>query len=155
MKNVLLALTAVLAAGTAAHAETAAEFYKGKTVRIIVGVGVGSAFHPAGQTGFDGLVRITPDGKIHIHTGVGNLGQAILASAPVGARAQLEPFVPAIVEAIHRAFSLATASTFLFGIVGAVVAIVVVLFLREAPARASARSRSGAEASIAGAEAAE
>src|SRR5437867_4978791 len=83
-------------------------------------------------------------------TGVGNLGQAILASAPVGARAQLEPFVPAIVEAIHRAFSLATASTFLFGIVGAVVAIVVVLFLREAPARASARSRSGAEASIAG-----
>ena len=88
-------------------------------------------------------------------TGVGNLGQAILASAPVGARAQLEPFVPAIVEAIHRAFSLATASTFLFGIVGAVVAIVVVLFLREAPARASARSRSGAEASIAGAEAAE
>jgi len=40
----------------------------------VIGVGVGSAFHPAGQTGFDGLVRITPDGKIHIHTGVGNLG---------------------------------------------------------------------------------
>ena len=28
----------------------------------------------AGGNGFDGLVRITPDGKIHIHTGVGNLG---------------------------------------------------------------------------------
>jgi CO/xanthine dehydrogenase Mo-binding subunit len=40
----------------------------------VVGVGVGSAFHTAGQTGFDGLVRITPDGKTHIHTGVGNLG---------------------------------------------------------------------------------
>ena len=40
----------------------------------VIGVGVGSAFHPAGQTGFDGLVRITPDGKTHIHTGVGNLG---------------------------------------------------------------------------------
>jgi xanthine dehydrogenase molybdenum-binding subunit len=40
----------------------------------VIGVGVGSAFHSAGQTGFDGLVRITPDGKIHIHTGVGNLG---------------------------------------------------------------------------------
>jgi len=37
-------------------------------------VGVGTAFHPAGNSGFDGLVRITPDGKIHIHTGVGNLG---------------------------------------------------------------------------------
>jgi CO/xanthine dehydrogenase Mo-binding subunit len=40
----------------------------------VTGVGVGVAFHPAGQTGFDGLVRITPDGKVHIHTGVGNLG---------------------------------------------------------------------------------
>jgi CO/xanthine dehydrogenase Mo-binding subunit len=37
-------------------------------------VGVGTAFHSAGGNGFDGLVRITPDGKIHIHTGVGNLG---------------------------------------------------------------------------------
>jgi xanthine dehydrogenase molybdenum-binding subunit len=40
----------------------------------VIGVGVGSAFHSAGMTGFDGLVRITPDGKLHIHTGVGNLG---------------------------------------------------------------------------------
>ena len=40
----------------------------------VIGLGVGSAFHPAGLTGFDGLVRITPDGKLHIHTGVGNLG---------------------------------------------------------------------------------
>ena len=38
------------------------------------GVGVGQGFHPAGFSGFDGLVRITPDGKLHIHTGVGNLG---------------------------------------------------------------------------------
>jgi CO/xanthine dehydrogenase Mo-binding subunit len=38
------------------------------------GVGVGVAYHSAGANGFDGLVRITPDGKIHIHTGVGNLG---------------------------------------------------------------------------------
>lgn len=40
----------------------------------VTGVAVGTAFHPAGFTGFDGLVRITPDGKLHIHTGVGNLG---------------------------------------------------------------------------------
>jgi EmrB/QacA subfamily drug resistance transporter len=71
--------------------------------------------------------------------GVGDLGRTILASAPPAARAQLEPFVPAIVEAIHRAFSLATASTFLFGIVGALVAASVVIFLRETPAQAAVR----------------
>lgn len=37
-------------------------------------VGVGQAYHSAGSSGFDGLVRITPDGTLHIHTGVGNLG---------------------------------------------------------------------------------
>ena len=40
----------------------------------VIGVGVGTAYHSAGSSGFDGLVRITPDGKLHIHTGVGNLG---------------------------------------------------------------------------------
>jgi hypothetical protein len=68
-------------------------------------------------------------------TGVGDLGQAILAAAPAAARAQLEPFIPAIVDAIHRAFSIATASTFTFGIAAAVVVVLVVTFLREAPAR--------------------
>ncbi len=40
----------------------------------VIGVGVGQAFHSAGSSGFDGLVRITPDGTLHIHSGVGNLG---------------------------------------------------------------------------------
>ena len=40
----------------------------------VTGIGIGQAYHPAGFHGFDGLVRITPDGKLHIHTGVGNLG---------------------------------------------------------------------------------
>lgn len=40
----------------------------------VIGIGVGQAYHSAGGNGFDGLVRITPDGKLHIHTGVGNLG---------------------------------------------------------------------------------
>ena len=70
-------------------------------------------------------------------TGVGDLGQAILAAAPLAARAQLEPFVPAIVDAIHRAFSIATASTFTFGIAAAVVVLIFVAFLRETPARAA------------------
>ena len=37
-------------------------------------VGIGQAYHAAGFNGFDGMVRITPDGVLHVHTGVGNLG---------------------------------------------------------------------------------
>ena len=37
-------------------------------------IGVGQAFHPAGFNGFDGLVVITPQGRLNIHSGVGNLG---------------------------------------------------------------------------------
>ncbi len=40
----------------------------------VTGVAVGTAFHSAGASGFDGLVRIAPDGILHIHSGVGNLG---------------------------------------------------------------------------------
>jgi xanthine dehydrogenase molybdenum-binding subunit len=45
-----------------------------RTGTKLVGVGVGQGYHSAGSNGFDGLVRITPDGKLHIHQGVGNLG---------------------------------------------------------------------------------
>jgi CO/xanthine dehydrogenase Mo-binding subunit len=45
-----------------------------KTGSKVTGIGVGSAFHAAGGNGFDGLVRLAPDGKLYIHTGVGNLG---------------------------------------------------------------------------------
>jgi xanthine dehydrogenase molybdenum-binding subunit len=38
------------------------------------GIGVGQAFHAAGRGGLDGIARLTPDGKLHIHCGVGNLG---------------------------------------------------------------------------------
>ena len=40
----------------------------------VTGVAVGQAFHSAGASGFDGLLRIAPDGKLHIHSGAGNLG---------------------------------------------------------------------------------
>ncbi|MEZ5558880.1 MAG: xanthine dehydrogenase family protein molybdopterin-binding subunit [Pseudomonadales bacterium] len=43
-------------------------------------VGVGQAYHSAGASGFDGLVRITPDGTVHLHIGVGNLGTYSYAS---------------------------------------------------------------------------
>ena len=40
----------------------------------VTGIGIGQGYHSAGTNGFDGLLRITPDGKLHVHTGVGNLG---------------------------------------------------------------------------------
>jgi len=38
------------------------------------GVAVGTGAFTAGSIGFDGLFVIKPDGKVHIHTGIGNLG---------------------------------------------------------------------------------
>jgi CO/xanthine dehydrogenase Mo-binding subunit len=46
----------------------------------ITGVAVGQAFHSAGNSGFDGLLRIAPDGKLFVHSGVGNLGTYSYAS---------------------------------------------------------------------------
>jgi len=76
--------------------------------------------------------------------GVGDIGQAVLAGVPAAARAQIEPFLPDIVAAVHRAFSIATASTFTFGIAGAVIAAVVVALLREVPMRAPSTRAAGA-----------
>jgi len=39
-----------------------------------LGVGVGISSYVAGSAGFDGLLIIRPDGRITIHSGVGNLG---------------------------------------------------------------------------------
>ncbi len=75
--------------------------------------------------------------------GVGDMGAALLASIPDDVRAQVAPYVPAIVEAIHAAFSIATSSTFVLGIGATAVAAGLVLFLREAPARAGAPTDDG------------
>lgn len=40
----------------------------------VTGIGVGVGYHSAGDSGFDGLVVIKPDGKLYIHNGPGNLG---------------------------------------------------------------------------------
>ena len=62
----------------------------------------------------------------------------------------MEPFIPAIVRAIDEAFSVATASTFLVGIVAAIIAAGVVLLLREAPQ--SSEAPQGATADVPDAE---
>ncbi|HEY6058409.1 MAG TPA: MDR family MFS transporter [Candidatus Limnocylindrales bacterium] len=63
--------------------------------------------------------------------GTGDLGQRILASVPPQAQAAVQPLIPAIVEGIHQAFSIAIASTFWIGIGGAIVAAACVAFLHE------------------------
>lgn len=47
----------------------------------ITGIGIGQAYHSSGANGFDGLVRIAPDGIVHIHSGAGNLGTYSYASS--------------------------------------------------------------------------
>jgi EmrB/QacA subfamily drug resistance transporter len=68
-------------------------------------------------------------------TGTGDLGARILESVPEAFRAQVAPLIPTLVKAIHEAFSISIASTFWVGIVAALIAAVVVLFLREQPMR--------------------
>ena len=71
-------------------------------------------------------------------TAVGDLGATILSGVPEAARAQVEPFIPALVDAIYEAFTMATASTFTVGIVTALLAAGLVLLLREVRQGASA-----------------
>jgi EmrB/QacA subfamily drug resistance transporter len=61
----------------------------------------------------------------------GDLGKAILNSVDEPTRATLAPIVPSFVAAVHEAFTIALASTFWIGIGGALIAAVLVLFLRE------------------------
>jgi EmrB/QacA subfamily drug resistance transporter len=68
-------------------------------------------------------------------TGTGNLGERILASVPAEFKELVEPLIPAIVQAIHESFSIALASTFWVGIVGALIAAGLAVFLHEVPMR--------------------
>jgi EmrB/QacA subfamily drug resistance transporter len=65
-------------------------------------------------------------------TSVGDLGENILAQVPEQFRSAVEPMIPAIVNAIHMAFSIATGATFVVGIVTALLAALVVLVLMPA-----------------------
>jgi EmrB/QacA subfamily drug resistance transporter len=73
-------------------------------------------------------------------SGVGDLGSAILAGLPADVAAQVKPLIPAIVNGIHQAFSIATSATFVLGIGAALLAAALVLIglpggrMGEAPA---------------------
>jgi EmrB/QacA subfamily drug resistance transporter len=66
-------------------------------------------------------------------TGTGDIGAQILASVPPAFQALVAPLIPKIVQSFHEAFALAIASTFWVSIGAAVLAAVLVLFLRDQP----------------------
>jgi hypothetical protein len=68
-------------------------------------------------------------------TGTGDLGAAILAQTPDAFKPVVEPLIPNIVTGIHEAVSIAIANTFWVGIVAALIAAVLVVFLHEVPMR--------------------
>lgn len=68
-------------------------------------------------------------------TGTGDLGARILAAVPEAFRPLVEPQIPNIVKGIHEALSIAIANTFWAGIVAALIAAVLVLFIHEVPMR--------------------
>ena len=68
-------------------------------------------------------------------TGTGDLGAKILAATPDAFKPIVEPQIPNIVQGIHEAISIAIANTFWAGIVAAVLAAILVLFLHEVPMR--------------------
>ncbi len=70
-------------------------------------------------------------------TGTGDLGAKILASVPEAFRPLVAPLIPNIVTSVHQAFAIAIASTFWVSIGAAVLAAVIVLFLKEQPAYAA------------------
>ncbi len=81
-------------------------------------------------------------------TGTGDLGQRILASVPAAQQAQIAPLIPAIVQGIHDAFSIAIAATFWVGVVGAVVAVIAVAFMKEEPMRTTFDFETAPEAGV-------
>ena len=68
-------------------------------------------------------------------TGTGDLGAQILESVPAAFRSFVEPFIDQIVLSIHQAFAIAIASTFWVSIGAAILAAVLVLFLRDVAVR--------------------
>ena len=69
--------------------------------------------------------------------GTGDLGERILASVPPDQQGFVQPLIPGIVQAIYDSVSIAIASSFWVGIVGAIVAVIVVVFLPEVPMRST------------------
>ena len=87
-----------------------------------------------------GFQRASGSGGLDFNqlAGVGvNLGKAIVDLVPPQFQAAVQPYVPNIVDGIHRAFSLSVAQTFYIGVATAVVAGVAAAAMIEHPLRAT------------------
>jgi EmrB/QacA subfamily drug resistance transporter len=73
---------------------------------------------------------------------VGDMGARILASVPEQARQFVEPYIPAIVQGIHQAFSLAIADTMWISMIATAIGAIAVLGLKELPLRRSVGANS-------------
>ena len=87
----------------------------------------------------DGFTQASSSGSFDLSqlTGVGNLGDAILANIPPAFKDAVTPFINQMVEGIHGAFSLATAQTFWLGVIGATAAAIAAVAIKEIPLRSS------------------
>ena len=87
----------------------------------------------------DGFTQASSSGSFDLSnlTGVGDMGQLIMAQVPAQFQAAIAPFIDAMVEGIHGAFSVATAQTFWLGVGGSIVAVLAAVAIKEIPLRAS------------------
>ena len=60
-----------------------------------------------------------------------------MASVPPQFQEVVKPAIPAIIDGIHGAFSLAVGSTFWLGVIGSIVAALAAVAMKELPLRAS------------------
>lgn len=81
-------------------------------------------FSSAGTGALDDLVGVG-----------GDLGAQILSTVPAPFRSVVEPLIPAIVDGIHEAFTIAAAATFQVGVVTTILALIAALALKEIPLR--------------------
>ena len=65
----------------------------------------------------------------------GNLGDQILALVPAAVRPAVQPLIPAIVDGIHNAFTIAVTATFQVGVVCTILALAAALIMQEIPLR--------------------
>jgi hypothetical protein len=65
----------------------------------------------------------------------GDLGAQILAQVPAAFQDAIRPLIPAIVQGIHEAFSLAVSASFQIGVVTTVLALIAALAMHEIPLR--------------------
>ncbi len=85
----------------------------------------------------DGFTQASNSGAFDTSslTGVGDLGAAILKAIPPEFQAAVQPYIGAMVEGVHGAFSLATAQTFWLGVAGSVIALIAAVAIKEIPLR--------------------